>query len=446
MSENHIFSRLMSGTYIFKNENFAGDIKITPSHIKLHKNIRFDNCSFSNNLLFKNIELPINITFVDCSFYDGLEIIECKIQNLKFKDQKKIKDVIIMSSEFQSIIFNTDHNLEGDFAIRQTVVHFEINFSKIKYLKSLRLEINFNLEVIPNRLTTLLNHSNFKNLHIHGQVGGCLLDRTIIDETLKFDNVYSRGLNLNKALLKGKAVFKNCNFGSIFRFTNVNAIECNVSFELCTFEKHTFFSGTYANNFEIKDVSFEARASFDSLKVVNIDFYLVTFQKIAFFDNLNISNVVGCNRRTLRTIKQELQKAENRIDYNRFRAYELQAFYRELKWNKNFKDWFILGATRVVTGFDHSWTRAFWFTIGSGILCYSTLYFTQFHGSYDFSELNNFFTGAFRFFLITDFSSPFEEKGTYLTNAWLWIPLILGKIVIAFGIYEMIQAFRKFKA
>lgn len=36
-----------------------------------------------------------------------------------------------------------------------------------------------------------------------------------------------------------------------------------------------------------------------------------------------------CDRRTIRTIKQELQKAENRIDYNRFRAYELAAHYKE---------------------------------------------------------------------------------------------------------------------
>jgi len=59
---------------------------------------------------------------------------------------------------------------------------------------------------------------------------------------------------------------------------------------------------------------------------------------------------------------------------------------------------------------------------------------------------DNFMKGAFRFFLVTDFSSPFRAKGEFFENWGIWIPLILGKIFIAFGIYEMIQAFRKFKA
>jgi len=36
----------------------------------------------------------------------------------------------------------------------------------------------------------------------------------------------------------------------------------------------------------------------------------------------------------LRTIKQEFQKTENKIDFNRYRNYELNAHYKELSFRK----------------------------------------------------------------------------------------------------------------
>ncbi|MGA9639334.1 hypothetical protein, partial [Flavobacterium sp.] len=65
---------------------------------------------------------------------------------------------------------------------------------------------------------------------------------------------------------------------------------------------------------------------------------------------------------------------------------------------------------------------------------------------YNSDQIEAYFVSLFRFFLITDFYSPFEAGRNYLTNIGSWIPFIFGKIFIAFGIYEMIQSFRKFKA
>jgi len=44
------------------------------------------------------------------------------------------------------------------------------------------------------------------------------------------------------------------------------------------------------------------------------------------------------------------------------------------------------------------------------------------------------------------FFNPLVNDKVYLTNPLSWLIFIFGKIVIAFGIYEMIQSFRKFKA
>lgn len=239
----------------------------------------------------------------------------------------------------------------------------------------------------------------------------------------------------------------------------INNDKSQLSFTNCNFQKYASFNDSKLDSLLISKTTFDKKVSFDKLIIKSLSFYQVSFLQGAFFDDIKIENIEDqkfINRlskidaknlkSTVRQIKQELQKAENKIDYNPFRSYELSAYYRELTWNENFRDKSILWATKYVTGFDHSWSRAFRFTIISGLIIYSLIYFYEYRGSYDYKELNNYFTGAFRFFLITDFSSPFKNKGEYLEDAWLWIPLIFGKIVIAFGIYEMIQAFRKFKA
>ena len=122
-------------------------------------------------------------------------------------------------------------------------------------------------------------------------------------------------------------------------------IKHNLFFRICVFKEQVYFTNANFNNFEIIDTSFESRVSFNGLQTNTILLHLVNFIKIAYFDELKIKNLSNKSylknitsdealklRRTLRQIKQELQKAENKIDYNRFRSYELQAYYQELNW------------------------------------------------------------------------------------------------------------------
>ncbi|WP_026714791.1 hypothetical protein [Flavobacterium daejeonense] len=65
------------------------------------------------------------------------------------------------------------------------------------------------------------------------------------------------------------------------------------------------------------------------------------------------------------------------------------------------------------------------------------------------SNWADFIYGYFRFFLITDFKNEYYQEGDNILkfNCFLsLVPFIIGKIAVAFGIYEMIQSFRKFKA
>jgi hypothetical protein len=122
-------------------------------------------------------------------------------------------------------------------------------------------------------------------------------------------------------------------------------------------------------------------------------------------------------------------------------------YYKELRWNGNFRDKFILATTWLATGFDHSWRRALVFTLSFGFLFYNLFFISErYYYTFDIARWREFVSGYFRFLLVTDFYNPLIKERVFLTEPLSWLIFILGKIFIAFGIYEMVQAFRKFKS
>ncbi len=409
-----------------KNCTFIGDsIKVKSNPFNLEQSIyfsdvnfynenrlTFDNCTFKN-LIFTQVHLKCIIE-VNTPNIESLRL-ERLTANSSFVMDGNIKSVFITMSTFSNII------------ICDKLYSFEFSIYKCS-LEGLTI-INSKIERYTNLKNKFLRQINASADHFYRSVE---LGSFYFAENVIGQNVELRSCNITKNLELRK------------NKTSEKAL--SIRFENCEIKGKLKFTENHLSKLIFKDIEVQNDAHFDDLKVDSIYFSDLIFHKNTYIDNLTINKLEECERKTLRQIKYSIQKTDNKIDYNRFRAYELAAYYRELKWYGDFIDKFVLGATILSTGYNHSWRRALLFTIGFGLFWYSTLYFLQHHGHFSIYELNNYFNGAFRFFLVTDFSSPFEEKGKYLQTAWLWIPLILGKIFIAFGIYEMIQAFRKFKA
>ena len=266
-------------------------------------------------------------------------------------------------------------------------------------------------------------------------------------------------LNFSNSNFFDKCDFDKCDFLSTTWFEECkNLSNSKLKFVACEFKGFSLFNKSKINVLDIDRCTFHKSSSFTDAEFNTLKLFEVKFGGGAYFDEMKINKVLDKSylkaknekilewKRTLRAIKQELQKTENKIDFNRFRSYELAAHYKELSLWRNFKDTSILWSTKWTTDFGLSWTRAFWFTILSGLFWYSILYRIENSGVFNSEKVNDFYVGAFRFFLVTDFYNPLETDRVYLTNPLSWFVFILGKIVIAFGIYEMIQSFRKFKA
>jgi len=441
--------------------------------------IELINCHIiAGKIRFKDIDnQDLSIRFINCNIEAKLKFENCKFENLEFRNISNLKslrldkgynfndDDITMLNRFYFLYDKEiSSSLHTDFYFKECSFGREFLFRDIKQesgtfifelntIGNSDLEGN-NIRHYFNITNSILNNvcfhkNNFLSTFLINECTFNYKDITTLKYTSttfslnKFSKIAFQNSNFND-----KTLFGRCQFMDMAYFENIENIEnSELKFSDCQFDQYTTFTRAKISNFSIEKSVFQNIVSFQDTRFKTIKIDKPHFDKLAYFDGIQIDEIDKCDRRTVRTIKQQLQKADNKIDYNRFRAYELAAYYRELEWTwKDGKDKFILGATWLVTGFDHSWRRAVGFTICSGFAWYSVLYFSKFHGSFDFSKINNYFTGAFRFFLVTDFSSPFKDKGDYLDNALLWVPLILGKIFIAFGIYEMIQAFRKFKA
>jgi hypothetical protein len=450
---------------------------------KSKKWVNFENCTFNcDQLVFQNIHEPeLTLEFKNCTFNCSVSFSNCTFHTLEFRNTKVIKSLEIHKgphekciSQLNVLYFSNDSGIERPqlstkFSIRTTNIGY-ISFQKISH-------VHGNFEFLGNTVGVKEdNISSFQDSTITNVLFGknSFLSFTTF-KRVKFNTTpeYSKPVgsayefpgfytNTFEKILFTESnfidvfQFNKCDFLSTTWFENCKNIDnSELKFLSCKFGKYSLFDNSKFNKIEILHSKFLEKASFENFETKYFKIHQVTFAEAAYFDDLNRNNnkvIENWDRKTIRAIKKELQKAENRIDFNRFRAFELAAHYEELdwKWNSGFVDKSILFASKVSTDFGNSWRKALRFTVIGGFAFYLLLYSIENRNiSIDISNWDNwarFFSGFFRFLLITDFYNPLETDRIYLTNPFCWVILIFGKIVIAFGIYEMIQSFRKFKA
>ena len=173
------------------------------------------------------------------------------------------------------------------------------------------------------------------------------------------------------------------------------------------------------------------------------------FEKGAFFDDLNKNNstvIVNWNRTTLREIKRELANSHNQIDYLRFKAYELNAYKKEVDQNKlNWKDSLILYFNEDSNYFGLDWTKGIRFIFQWSFIFY-LLYIISYSASINdlscIPKTEDFLVNYLKFTNPLSFlKTPLENSENY------FFPLLflsVSKIFVSYGIYQTIQAFRKF--
>lgn len=442
----------------FEFLDFKFDLELTHPHI-LSKfySFNFKNCVFKN-IKIENINNEhFEITFMNCVFKSGIQINNNKIKSIDIIWHQQNIDYKSSFEKF-SISGNT-------FAGRLKLKNLIFEKGNFNFIENIFTKTPKIIHPIRETKYNICEISNCEILNGSFNGNTFYMPFNFTNNILKYNSEYSGHTFINNVFQK--SYFSNTNFGNGTKFQDCdflgttlfnNITNINHEFNSCKFTGYTHFSNSKILNLAILYSSFEKPVSFREAEFENLKLSDIKFEKGAYFDDIKIKNVennhylkTGDNiilkewKHTLRIIKQELQKTENKIDFNRFRNYELAVHYKELKLKENFKDTSILWATKWSSNFGN-WFWSLGFTLLSGLFWYLILYRMENSGIYNPEKIDAFFVGLFRFFLVTDFYNPLENDRTYLEHGWSWLIFILGKIFIAFGIYEMVQSFRKFKA
>ena len=162
-------------------------------------------------------------------------------------------------------------------------------------------------------------------------------------------------------------------------------------------------------------------------------------------------------RVTYRLIKHEHRKTNNTIEALRYQYLELSALRHELKLKKTYRFWtkrywrikqdrLSLALNRISNSYGTNWLRAFFFTLISAFIFLVTYYLIfRFDANIDeFPSMVGVINSYLYLLVLTkwDFQGFYSEYCNYEPR-WVLSWLFIARLIIGYGIYQFIQAFRR---
>ncbi|PKH49603.1 hypothetical protein CXF68_02355 [Tenacibaculum sp. Bg11-29] len=443
----------------FENYTIINLNEITTSNKFINCNFIGERVAFMNSDSLKINELTQVFYFDDCEFENEICFVNCYLKDIKFLNiSKPIKEVYLSPKKLGSFTFECAQNLKQKILIDIKIHNIEsINHLKLSHLKStgdLMID-GCNINILE------INDCAFNQIDIiHSKFSKEFLFTSNIIETSYIQYNEFEKSNFSSTNFGIYAKFRFNEFKGVTLFKQLkNESQTKLKLVNCNFYKYTNFNNSNLYELHIGDSNFQELTSFQELELNSIFLDRTIFEKIVFFDDIVIHKFNECNKRTLRNIKQQLLRADNKIDYDNFRAHELNSFKEELKnklksksninRQKLCRDLTILRINSFFSNNGTDWVKATQRTMFVAVLFYSIFYGIHNHSReielFSMSSFNEYMIGLFRYFLLTDFHNPLISNREYLISFWEWIPFVFGKILIGIGIYHVLVSFRKFR-
>lgn len=448
-----------------EHDNFHFNFQEFPVNVNLGiitiKNT-FRNCKFEGkrieflDLRIHNTNHEHIISFDNCEILSEIYFKDCFLNELSFNNcDKTVNSVFITPTE---ILYLT---ISGNRGSLMQNINFTINNTKIIkffYCDFINSSGNFYFSKIETEYFRF-NNNKISSVNIENSkfTKGLSLGNCKINDSYIKNNFINKGYFENTDFGMS-AKFEENEFADSTNFTKVkNLIRSSLEFQSCNFLDKAYFNNSELYRLKIVDCKFSDITSFQDSHFLYCEIDRNLFEKNAFFDNIKIELIDACDVKTIRNIKQQLNKTDNVIDYDKFKIYELNSYRSELKTELKVEkkiskkisilvDYTILIIGNLYSLNGRNWLRAMIVTLLLALLFYTIFFLSvNFRLEVDYTQYNQFLTGYFRYLLVTDYYNPLIKEREYLKNYYSWIPFLLGKIFIAIGIYETIVSFRKFK-
>ncbi len=423
--------------------------------------IKFDKCSFEN--LTININKKSNLSFTN----------KCKINiELNISSSENTSSILIDDSYIMSLMLddlvglskleitsNSTVDLLFIRGIKRRAIH-NLNIQSGSLIKKTSIS-NYTIEYLNLNQATLSN-VKFENVHFSSSIDITSLSQSkiyfrnslIIDEFESFNINTSTNLFLEFYNL---VVSEN---GIIFSFRN-NEL-CEIIFKHCFINSHIkFITPAEFNlpNIYTYDSVFKELVIFERTNPTNLQFYNTIFQNgilipLDLPKKIKVKSIVKTHSSVWCILKNQALEKNDKITALTYRKYEMLSFTEELKWSRdNISEKFVLYLNRFSNNHGLSWIRGIEFTLIVWLLFYSlyswasngfiitkgleTLIFTQ----------KEFWADAINFLWLPQGLLELTKGLLKSTNGFYFaimiISFIFGKVFIAYGIYQLVAAFRK---
>lgn len=263
------------------------------------------------------------------------------------------------------------------------------------------------------------------------------------------DAVFKDDLYLNYTEFGEKVFFNATQIQGkvIAPFVNQKSERCIADFSGCSFGNSVYFDSSTFHKFICIRSAFKQPVSFNNSKYWFVDFIGTHF---AYGCDFSHTRYTSGSIETFRIIKAELVKAGNRVESLYYQSQELSRYDAQITWRAQPLEKFMLLLNKLSSNHGINWGRGVVFTFCVSLLFYSVYVCTvpdsgiafgwagwqSFRVAMDYFFKNYFkFLSIFRDFTFIDGTNP---------NAISHAIDFLGRIFIAYGIYQTVQAFRKY--
>lgn len=391
-------------------DNFLSALNSTTLHLADYE----FNCEIS----FEHRTMD-NLTLYNCTFHKSVSFINLNLRKIFFENIEFIDNV-----DFTNIVINA----YCDFT--NVIFRSKAIFSNAGFY--LNPEDTFPYLGKQFKKTVFKKAVYFDNARFHAN---CDFSECAFQEASFVGTIFKKNADFNSSIFHGYANFQGVSFQDKVSFSNISG-NGTLDFSYVNFEQNAYF--------------YEA-----GIKRINLE-KCVTDKGLFFLK----ARIKKANRETCRIIKHEFIKQNNKIESLQYHRREMQEYWCDLvreirrspfqfrKTTNNLGNIFLLSLNYISSGFGLWWFMGVAFTFVSTFLVF--LWYAHFVTAWDgksaFSLVigngnSQFWRYYFQFLLPThhvEFMSALNPKdGAYIVD-------VIGRIVSSFGIYQTVQAFRKY--
>lgn len=401
---------------------------------------------------------------------------------LKFGNHDKTEGHFLEIKDNINIIIDFFFSIPFPKEIQEKMIH-KYSLSEINSIKLIFKNCSFKYDVIIDNndksiqfenctFIDCLKLNNFSsNLYfIKSSFGMVEFEGVIIEGKVRFRECDFYEVNFNNAKFKQLADFWRCTFNekTIFYKTDFLGIvvfsgaifKKNVLFTYSLIDKLIIFNGTQVKKgIDLSTAIITGELSIFNFKLKNFKVDVEKLEKDEYESKISEEGIIPIKnkRETYRLLKKYFENHSNNIESIPFKKLEMTTLHKEAELNfindekrwSSFLDLTVLFLNRVSNNFGSSYFNGiiFIFIIGWFFFYLSILQTELYHFSCCISW-ENIKSGVKPFVQFLNPAHSIDYLGTENDIGYKWSFYIfdyLGRTFVGYGIYQTVQAFRKFR-